>query len=297
MANIRAEPKTPVETINFNYQTSRDDYPECRLYYTPTPSSTSPSLITRILNNPLTHPKDKAAILPKPDIVFTHGRSENLDATALEAFTKGFARTQTCLSFLDPGTLEHRTLTFHSLLSFFPTTSLGGRSDGARSACRAAIWSPIRKLIFFTYPLIRDTEARYEELLQLASDVDVLFIVGDSDHLCTELPLSAIRRRMRARTWWIRVKGADHGFLMKGDVEAQQGLCGAAGQLAARWNVDGGRDPGRTEMTLQWDEERKEAVWTGWMVDPKREGNVKAQGEKFPDIWTNCPYLMSMSER
>lgn len=85
---------------------------------------------------------------------------------------------------------------------------------------------------------------------------------------------------------------------MKGDVEAQQGLCSAAGQLAGKWNLEGGRDPERTEMTLHWDQERKEAVWTEWMVDPKREvENGKAQGEKFSDVWTNCDYLMPVSER
>jgi hypothetical protein len=41
--------------------------------------------------------------------------------------------------------------------------------------------------------LIHNTEERYEELLQLTSDVDVLFIFGDGDPFCTWLPLSAIR--------------------------------------------------------------------------------------------------------
>ena len=57
---------------------------------------------------------------------------------------------------------------------------------------------------------------------------------------------------MRASSWWIWLKGADHGFFMNGDCEAEQGLCGAA-----RWNVDGWREAERTEMTLSWDREGK----------------------------------------
>jgi Alpha/beta hydrolase domain len=276
IATIRAEPETPVEAIVFHYPTSRTDNPECRLYYTPTANSTPIETIQKALNDPSKHPNQKTAILPQPDLIFNHGRRTNLDSTSLHAFTEGFARTQNCLSFLDLGSLEHRTSTFRSLMSAFPSAhAVGGRSTGSRSGCRAQIWSPVRKLILFTYPLIRDKDVRQEELLQLSSDVDVLFVIGDSDPLCTELPLSAIRAQMRARTWWIRVIGADHIFQMNGDFQAEQKLCNAAGQIAARWNVEGGRDPNKTELTLEYDKVNKEAVWTEWFEDPDKKSGEK----------------------
>ena len=55
--------------------------------------------------------------------------------------------------------------------------------EGKSAAARAQIYSPVRKLIFFTYPLTRALEERYEELLALEASTDVLFVVGDSDAL------------------------------------------------------------------------------------------------------------------
>jgi len=80
----------------------------------------------------------------------------------------------------------------------FPSAAGGGYASLA--SFHACIWSPVRKLIFFTYPLLYGTEEHYEELLQLSSDLDVLFVVGDADPECVELHLAAIRNRMRART-------------------------------------------------------------------------------------------------
>jgi hypothetical protein len=74
---------------------------------------------------------------------------------------------------------------------------------------------------------------------------------------------------------------------MNGDVEAKQGLYCAAGLLAARWNMEGGR--GRCTAM-------RKAVWTEWMRDSKRKESGKVQGEKFPDIRTNYDYLMPVSE-
>jgi hypothetical protein len=299
VAVMRADPVTSVETIIFNFTTSRTDSPECRIYYTPTEDSTPTELIQAVLSKPNTLPNDKASILPQPDLIFNHGRRTNLDATSLVAFTKGFARTQTCLSFLDLGSLEHRTSTFRSLMSSFPSAlALGGRSTGSRSGARAQIWSPARKLIFFTYPLTRGRDERYEELLQLSSDVDVLMVVGDNDPMCHEMHLHDVRNRMRARTWWIRVIGGDHLFTMKGDKLQEEKMCNAAGQIAAKWNSEGGRNPEKTELTLDYDKEKKEAVWTEWFEDPEKKmgpkpvavtlhisgGNLPISGEHFVRI-------------
>jgi hypothetical protein len=70
MAIIRAEPETPVETIVFNYQTSRDFNPECPLYYTPTDDSTSLISIQKVLSDPTSHPNEKAGALPQLNLIF-----------------------------------------------------------------------------------------------------------------------------------------------------------------------------------------------------------------------------------
>jgi hypothetical protein len=124
-------------------------------------------------------------------------------------------------------------------------------------------------LIFFTYPLVRGLDERYEELLKLVKGTNVLFIVGDSDPLCIEMYLMAIRRRMSAQSWWVRLVGADYGIRYDTD-EERDALCNIAGQIAAKWNEgDGGRDPEKTECTLGWNKERGEVEWTGWMEKPE----------------------------
>jgi hypothetical protein len=121
---------------------------------------------------------------------------------------------------------------------------------GARAAARAQVYSPVKKLIFFTYPLVRGLDERYEELLKLVKGTDVLFIVGDSDPLCVEMHLMAIRTLMSAQSWWVRLVSADHGIRYDTD-EKRDALCNVAGQIAAKWNEeDGGRDLEKTECTL-----------------------------------------------
>jgi len=296
VAIIRAPPETSVELIHFRHSTSAKESTQCRLYYTPTDGSKHFSPPQEAEENAFLNSSEELDILPQPDIIFNHGHRNGLDVASLVAFSEGFARTQTCLSFVDFGDLEHRTSTFRSLMSAFPSAAVGGRSYGSRSSCRAAIWSPVRKLIFFTYPLVRGIDERYEELLQLSSDVDVLFVVGDSDPLCVEMHLAAIRKRMRARTWWIRVIGADHQFSMRGNNGAGTKLCNVAGQIAAKWNVEGGRDLEKTELTLQYDKVNKQAVWTEWFAHPDLKkvsekpitvtitlsgGSLPAAGEEF----------------
>lgn len=61
--------------------------------------------------------------------------------------------------------------------------------------------------------------------------------------------------------------GADHNFSTRGDAEVEQKLCNTAGQIAARLSVDDRRDPAKTELMLNYDKAKKEAVWTEWSED------------------------------
>ncbi|KAH9220340.1 hypothetical protein DL95DRAFT_383253 [Leptodontidium sp. 2 PMI_412] len=83
--------------------------------------------------------------------------------------------------------------------------------------------------------------------------------------------LKAIRQRMRARTWWVRMIDGDHA-LWYDPPEKRVALCYIAGQIAAMWNV--ARDPLLTELTLGWDDAANQSTWTTWMAppeDPPRE--------------------------
>lgn len=204
---------------------------------------------------------------PPPDAIFTHGRGELRNA-ANDAFMEGFGRTQTLFSFENMRDMPFRVSTFRSLLSSFPTaTALSGKSLGARASVRAQLYGHVKKLMLFTYPVVRGLDERYEELLALEVDVEALFIIGDYDPLAVEILMRAVRSRMRAKSWWVKVVRGDHSFRTFSD-EARNAVCNVAGQTAALWNVE--RDPNLTELTMKWDLEKgakeKSVIWKDWQA-------------------------------
>jgi hypothetical protein len=50
--------------------------------------------------------------------------------------------------------------------------------------------------------------------------------------------------------------------------EQRDKMCNAVGQLSALWSDDTNRDPALTELTLDYDKEKRETKWTGWMAPP-----------------------------
>lgn len=210
------------------------------------------------------------SLLPDPTMLFTHGRGSTLDNPTIVEFARGFARSAPILCFEQMGEMNDRVKAFRSLMDRYPSASaVGGRSKGARAACRASLYSPVRKLIFFTYPLIRGLDERFDELFALPADVDVLFIIGDLDALAPEVVLKSVRARMRARTWWIRLINADHAVWYERD-EVRNSICNIAGQIAASWNAIDEHNPDLTELTIGYNPadgvERVE--WTTWMEPP-----------------------------
>lgn len=206
--------------------------------------------------------------LLKPDCIFTHGADSQLDNPALAAFTQGFARTHTVLGFEDRGDTNHRAASFRTLLNAFPSvTSFGGRSRGSVAAVGASLSTSIKKLILFSYPLGEGKILNDEELLQLDEHTEVLFVGGDSDSLCHLLHLAEVRRKMKAKNWWIRIVGADHGIRFE-PPEKRRKVCEVLGQIASSWfREDQGewkRSVERTELVVRWDERKRKVDWTAW---------------------------------
>ncbi|KAI9732736.1 MAG: hypothetical protein M1818_007470 [Claussenomyces sp. TS43310] len=286
MAGMRAPPTIEAQRDDFRVETSPNVHTICQLYYTPLshrgagappeepdqPDFSSPRSRGGSTNVCPQFESDHTAAMQtyqtalapalalQPDFIFTHGKGSRLDNPTIVAFAQGFARTHRVLCFEGDDNMVRRTVLFRSLANLYPTaTVVGGRSMGSRAAVRSAIYSPIKKLIFFTYPLTRDLQERYEELLALDCDTDVLFIVGDMDPLCIELLLKPVRARMRARSWWIRMVNGDHALWWEPEA-ARHNICNVAGQLAAKWHES--RDPALTEMTLRISGEQ--VVWDAW---------------------------------
>ncbi|KIW29132.1 uncharacterized protein PV07_04969 [Cladophialophora immunda] len=143
----------------------------------------------------------------------------------------------------------------------------GGRSMGARAAVIASHTdSEVRALVLASYPLVGPSgDIRDKILLDVQEDVDVLFISGDNDNMCPLERLQAVREKMKARTWRMVVKGADHGMNIRGGKKLKEGterLGKECGRVAAEWLRE--RDPDCREMEVRWDGETGRVLGKTW---------------------------------
>lgn len=266
MSTIQAPLAQQISRIDFRQPSANpnsDPYP-CRLYFTAVPALGSESAIPTEANLPLKPATEKEYNgRPKPDVLLTHGANSQLDNPALDSFAEGLASTHTVLCFEDQGSVQQRAATFKSLLDAYPSvTTFGGRSKGSVAAAEASLDSSVKKLILFSWPLSSKTRNDLgRDLLQLQQDVDVLFVGGDRDELCDLEDLTKIRKEVRARSWFIRIEGADHGIRF--EMAKRRSVCEFAGTVAGQWlNGDVsafGQSEKAAEVLVSWDESKSSA--------------------------------------
>lgn len=107
------------------------------------------------------------------------------------------------------------------------------------------------KLVLANYPLSAPSGSlRDQILLDIHPGVEVLFISGDRDGMCDLTLLNQVRAKMKARSWLIVARGADHGISSnpKGTVEKVRECIATA---AARWANAEGRKEGMTECIVR----------------------------------------------
>ena len=162
--------------------------------------------------------------------------------------------------------------------------ALGGRSMGARGAVMAAM-EDTRCLILASYPLQTDKEVRDQILLDLPAEKDVLFISGDHDSMCDLEMLSEVRKKMKAKSWLIRVRDADHGMNAK-PKKATRAIGEETGLIAAGWLHE--RMDNETEREIWWgeDEAGENRVHSGrWTntngLTPKKGAQVVASNSNM----------------
>ena len=197
--------------------------------------------------------------------------------------------------------LQSRVKTFHAVIEREKTekAALGGRSMGARAAVVAMKESGVKegKLVLVSYPLVgQNGEVRDKILLEIEEGVEVLFVSGDGDNMCDLKQLAGVREKMKAKSWLIVVKGADHGMSLK-PKEAVEKMRQYTGEAAAKWAKDKMKDAGKTEGALRWDAHGKTVVEEAWKEpvggvalgsngkskqDPEAETEVQEPEEKAP---------------
>ena len=157
--------------------------------------------------------------------------------------------------------------------------ALGGRSMGARAAvmtCKEQGWER-GGLVLVSYPLVSPKgDVRDEILLGVERGVDVLFVSGKKDSMMDWERLKRVRREMKARSWVVVVKGADHGMGLTGKAKkGVESMREETGRMAAEW-LEGGRDEGK-EWTkfLGWDEVQEKCILASSETDDQSGDHEK----------------------
>ncbi|KAI9870369.1 MAG: hypothetical protein M1823_008763, partial [Watsoniomyces obsoletus] len=120
------------------------------------------------------------------------------------------------------------------------------------------------KLVLASYPLIgMNKEVRDKILPDSDEGVEVLFISGDGDNMCPLADLAEVRKKMKAKSWLITVKGADHGMGLK-PKDAVEKMRLYTGEAAAKWTNEEARQEAKTECVLRWDSHERKVVNEGW---------------------------------
>lgn len=220
-------------------------------------------------------------------LIFTHGAGGTITSDGIAHFSGGFSKIalSSIVCFQGNMNLKSRTKMFDAVHDNVIQTyrhetpiALGGRSMGARAAILAAM-EDTKRLILVSYPLHTDKEARDQILLDLPADKEVLFMSGDHDSMCDLDRLQEVRHKMRAKTWLVRVRNADHGMNVK-PKKATMAVGEQCGILAAEWLHT--REEGKTEREVWWGEEDQgeDAVHSGtWqgVVEPKSRKNAESK--------------------
>jgi predicted alpha/beta-hydrolase family hydrolase len=203
-------------------------------------------------------------------LIFTHGAGGTITSEGMANFSAGFAKdpTASIICFQGNMNLKSRVRMFDAVHDNVIKTykhetpiALGGRSMGARGAVMAAM-EDTRCLILASYPLQTDKEVRDQILLDLPAAKDVLFISGDHDSMCDLEMLNEVRRKMKAKSWLIRVRDADHGMNAK-PKRATRAIGEETGSIAAAWLHE--RKDNDTEREIWWgvDEAGENCVHSG----------------------------------
>jgi len=189
---------------------------------------------------------------------------------------------------------------------------LGGRSMGARAAVMAAGELETRgliasgeadaggeevmvklnkRLVLVSYPLIAGNgkgESKMEEreqlLLDLPASFEVLFIIGTRDSMCPLDKLQEAREKMTAKSWLVRVEGANHGMEVKPKGKMAE-VVEETGRVAALWLE--ARNTERRESRI-WLEDKaegqeskgkeKEVKFSHWQAELPEHENGEGEG-------------------
>jgi dienelactone hydrolase len=214
-------------------------------------------------------------------LIFTHGAGGGLSNAATKNFTDGFAEVSSVVSFQGNMNLQGRVNSFNAVIKHENTrVALGGRSMGARAAVIAASHpdANVEAVILASFPMVgaQKGDSREQILLDLPEGIDVLFISGSNDSMCSMERLQRVVKKMKARSWIVEVQGADHGMSIKSKAGVEP-VRKSQGTLAAKWLIE--RDASKRYYSLSWSNNKVES--TGWQeVSEPSNSQSASRGKK-----------------
>jgi predicted alpha/beta-hydrolase family hydrolase len=218
-----------------------------------------------------------------PEMIFTHGAGGTLNAPAMINFATGFAASKSLLYFQGTMNLNSRTKMFNAVIENEGWGQvLGGRSMGARAAVMAAHERhDVKALVLVSYPLKNEKgNVRDQILLDLNQDIEVVFISGDRDEMCNLDQLAGVRREMKAKSWLVVVRDADHGMNMK-PKKATAVIGRLAGEIASKWLDE--HDATSTEAFISWDDEKCGGLQSSWGSGQRKSSGIAESGHRKTD--------------
>ncbi|MCJ1468076.1 hypothetical protein MMC07_006702 [Pseudocyphellaria aurata] len=232
---------------------------------------------------------EESSKVASPSVIFTHGAGGTLASEAIATFSLGFGAQLPILCFQGTVNLKSRVKMFNIVIENQTFSAcLAGRSMGARAAVMAASDATSR-LILVSYPLHTNKEVRDQILVNLAPEMQVIFVSGDRDNMCELQRLEAVRGKMRCKTWRIVVEGADHGMNMRPKA-ATADVVKKSGEVVAAWIEK--NDECLREGKIFWNDEGY-AQWSGWCSEAFLVASSSGEHESRPE----APLQVNSSKR
>ena len=197
-------------------------------------------------------------------LIFTHGEGggdDDMESASMFSFSQGFAKHLPLLMFDGSKSITSRVQEYKKVMEATSyCNNIGGRGMGGIAAARCAS-EGTKHVVLVSYPLREGSDLRDAELLALPQWTKVIFISGDSDHLLDIDELDAVRGRMKAQTWRVIVRGADHEMRLA----TQRGTKAVGmevGVIVADWLKQ--REHNR-QGELHWNNDNLQVEWSGWV--------------------------------
>jgi len=195
-------------------------------------------------------------------LIFAHGEGgedSDMESTSMVNFSQSFAERLPLLMFDGSKSIMSRVEEYKTTMEATNhCNNIGGRGMGGAAAARCAD-KATKHVVLVSYPLGRGSELRDAELIALPPWTKTIFVSGDRDNLIDIDELDAVREKIKAQTWRVIVRGADHEMRLIPE-RGTKAVSMEVGEIVADWLRQ--REHNR-EGEIRWNDGYLEVEWSG----------------------------------